>query len=170
MSNDNSQELEQTRLALQMLAEISQFKAGFLGRISHELRSPLSSLLSLHQLILSDLCEDPAEEREFIQQSYNAATKLMKLLDEIVTISKIEAGKQALQIETLSVNDCLLECYQLTYLQAANRGIKLEITENDQELYLQADQKRLQQALVMLTDSTIANLEEGSIRISAIYI
>jgi signal transduction histidine kinase len=167
MINDHSQELEQTKLALQMLGEISQFKAGFLGRISHELRSPLSSLLSLHQLILSDLCEDYAEEREFIEQSYQAASKLMRLIDELVTISKLEAGTQALDIEALAVSQCLRKCHQSTYLQAANRGVKLEITQTNQEIYIRADRRRIEQALVMLTDSTIANLAEGTVRISA---
>ena len=73
------EELKQTELALQMAAQMSQFKGGFLARTSHELRSPLSSLIGLHQLIVSDLCDDPEEEREFVAQAYQYALKLMGL-------------------------------------------------------------------------------------------
>ena len=62
------EELKQAQLAYQMAAQMSQFKAGFLARTSHELRSPLSSMIGLHQLILSDLCESPEEQKEFIKE------------------------------------------------------------------------------------------------------
>ena len=58
-----SEQLKQTQLAYQMASEMSKFKAGFLARTSHELRSPLSTMIGTLQLILSDLCDDPAEER-----------------------------------------------------------------------------------------------------------
>lgn len=80
-----SQQLQQTQLAYFMAREMSQFKAGFLARTTHELRSPLNGLIGLHQLILSDLCEDPAEEREFIGQAHERTLKLLKLIDEILT-------------------------------------------------------------------------------------
>ena len=54
-------ELENTQIAYQMAQEINQLKTGFLGRAAHELRSPLSSLISLHQLILFDFLEDQRE-------------------------------------------------------------------------------------------------------------
>ena len=90
------QELQQTQLAYYKAQEMSQFKAGFLTRISHELRSPLSSIMGLHQLILADLCENPEEEREFIGQAHEKSFKLLKLLDEILNISKIESGRNKL--------------------------------------------------------------------------
>src|ERR671932_28169 len=74
------EELKQTKLAYEMAKEMSQFKAGFLARTSHELRSPLSTMFGTLQLILSDLCDDPAEEREFVEQAHVAALKLVKLI------------------------------------------------------------------------------------------
>ena len=116
------QELKQTQLAYQMAREISQFKAGFLARTSHELRSPLSSLIGLHQLILADLCENPEEEREFVEQAHEKSLKLLKLIDEILSVSKIESGRNKLDIETLQLAEFLQEVYNLTYLLAVNRN------------------------------------------------
>ncbi|MEQ8958292.1 MAG: histidine kinase dimerization/phospho-acceptor domain-containing protein, partial [Coleofasciculus sp. C2-GNP5-27] len=71
------QELEQTRLAYQMAHEMSLYKGGFLARTSHELRSPLSSLMGMHQLILSDLCDSPEEAKEFVAQAHTSAQKMV---------------------------------------------------------------------------------------------
>ena len=90
-------ELQQTRLAYQMAVAINHLKSSFLGRVAHELRSPLSSMISLHQLILADLCESPAEEREFIAQGQLAGCKLMAMLDEMINLSKLESGTTPLE-------------------------------------------------------------------------
>ncbi len=124
---DLQEELEQTRLAYQMAMQMSQFKAEFLARTSHEIRSPLSSLIGLHQLILSDLCESPEEQKEFINQAYNSALKLMKLIDEIVAVSKAELGTNQLYCESLPLGEIFDEVYKLTHIQAANRNLQLNI-------------------------------------------
>jgi len=103
-------ELQQTRLAYQMAVAINHLKSSFLGRVAHELRSPLSSMISLHQL-----WQDWAS---------------------------------------------------LTYLQAANRHIKLKFSPLTDEIAIIADYQRLSSALVLLVDAVIANLTSGSICIS----
>ena len=70
-SADNS--YSDLQIAYRQLLALERFKSGFLARTSHELRSPINTIVSLHQLILEDLCEGPEEEKEFIEQSKNAA-------------------------------------------------------------------------------------------------
>ena len=160
-------ELKQTRLAYQMAIQMSNFKATFLARTSHELRSPLSSLIGLHQLILSDLCESPEEQKEFIAQAYQSALKLMKLIDEIVTVAKTEYGTNRLILETISLERLFDYVYKLTHLQAANRNLKLHITSPEKPLAVYADHARLVQSIVNLIDSGISLMKEGSIEVSA---
>lgn len=161
------EELKQVQLAYQMAVQMSQFKAEFLARTSHELRSPLSSLIGLHQLILSDLCESPEEQKEFINQAYNSAIKLMALIDEIVAVSKTEYGSNQLEMESLQLSDIFTEIYNLTYLQAANRNLKLEIVPPDYSLNVRADRVRLVQSVTNLIDSGVAIMEEGKIKVVA---
>ena len=161
------QELEQAQLAYQMAAQMSEFKAGFLARTSHELRSPLSSMIGLHQLILSDLCESPEEQKEFIAQAYNSALKLMKLIDEIVAVSKIEYGSNRLNLESLQLSEIFTEINRLTHLQAANRNLELEIAAPDPSLQVFADRSRLIQLIFNLIDSGISLMSEGSIKVNA---
>ncbi|VEP16239.1 Histidine kinase [Hyella patelloides LEGE 07179] len=164
------EELKQTQLAYQMAVQMSQFKADFLARTSHELRSPLSSLIGLHQLILSDLCESPEEQKEFIAQAYNSAMKLMNLIDEIVAVSKTEYGTNKLNMESLQLASIFPEIYNLTHLQAANRNLRLKIIPPDYYIYVYADRVRLIQSITNLIDSGIAIMKEGNINLAAISV
>ena len=161
------QELKETQLAYQMAAQMSEFKGSFLARTSHELRSPLSSLIGLHQLILSDLCESPEEQKEFIAQAYQSALKLMKLIDEIVTVAKTEYGTNRLILESISIAELFDYIHQLTRIQAANRNIKLNIISPAENLYVYADHARLVQSIVNLIDSGISVMKEGIIQVTA---
>lgn len=160
------EELRQTQLAYQMAAQMSQFKAGFLARTSHELRSPLSSMIGLHQLILSDLCESPEEQKEFIAQAYHSALKLMKLIDEIVAVSKTEYGSNSLYLESLELAKIFQEIDRLTHLQAANRNLQLKIVNPDSPIFVFADRSRLIQLIFNLIDSGITLMKSGTITLS----
>jgi signal transduction histidine kinase len=160
------QEMKRIMLAYQMAKEMSQFKAGFLARTTHELRSPLNGLIGLHQLILSDLCEDAAEEREFIAQAHERALKLLKLIDEILKVSRTEYGSNKLDIQPQSLAEVLQEVHSLTYMLAANRNFTLQLLPPDPEIYVLADPRWLRQVLLNLVDTSITQMEEGSISIS----
>ncbi|HEY9862003.1 MAG TPA: HAMP domain-containing sensor histidine kinase [Candidatus Obscuribacterales bacterium] len=162
------QELEQTRLAYQMAMEMHQFKSGFLARVSHELRSPLNGLIGMHQLILSDLCDDPAEERDFLGQAHQSALNLMQLLDLILDVARLEHGSRQIQLQPLKLGQILQEVYNLTHLQARDRNIRLKLLPIPEDIYVQADPKWLQQTLVGLVDTSIRLTTEGTIRLSAI--
>ncbi|MDY6782600.1 MAG: histidine kinase dimerization/phospho-acceptor domain-containing protein [Cyanobacteriota bacterium] len=161
------EELQQTQVAYDMAVQMSQFKAGFLARTSHELRSPLNSLIGLHQLILSDLCDSPEEEREFIHQAHQSSLKLVQLIDTIVDVAKTEYGTNRLEIVPLQLSRTLNELDYLTQLQAANRGFPIRFTPPEPDLYVMADERRLLQLLLALVDTSLAYMEEGNIEVSA---
>jgi K+-sensing histidine kinase KdpD len=160
-------ELEQTKIQCEILAQINQIKTRFLGQIAHELRSPLASLMGLHQLILTDLCESPEEERECVAQAYQAAQKFLKIIDDIVNVSKIESGTIPLNLEKISLKQLFTDLHQLTHLQAANRNLKLEIRCLSSDLYVVADYQRLLSVLFLLIDGVISRQERGTIQVLA---
>ncbi|KYC38701.1 histidine kinase [Scytonema hofmannii PCC 7110] len=160
------QQMKQTQLAYYMAREMSQFKAGFLARTTHVLRSPLNGLIGLHQLILSNLCEDPEEEREFISQAHERALKLLKLIDEILNVARTEYGTNKLNIQPLSLVDILQHLHEVIYMLAENRNYPLLMSPPDPEIYVLADPYWLHYVLVNLVESCIAQMEEGSLRIS----
>ncbi len=162
-----SDQLKQTQLAYRMALEMSQFKAGFLARTSHELRSPINSIIGTLQLILSDLCESPEEEKEFIQQAYGSALKVVGLLDEIIQVAKTEHGTEKMNIQPLLLAEMFEEVEDLTHLQAVNRSIRLKFQKPDLQVRVLADRPRLRQVLVSLVDTAIAQMEEGVIKVSS---
>ena len=162
------EELQRTQLAYQMACEMSQFKAGFLARISHEIRAPLNGLIGLHQLILADLCESPEEEREFVQQAHTAALKLIKLLDDILDVARTEYGSNQLTLQPISLADVLTEVHHLTSLQAANRNLPLKIQIPNPDITVLADRRWFNQVLLNLVDTPLrlmGNAGEGSLEL-----
>jgi len=160
-------QLKQTQLAYLMAKQMSQFKGGFLARTSHELRSPLNSLIGLHQLILSDLCDDSAEERQFVSQAHQSALRLVKLMDEVLNVARVENGTNKLEIQPLQLSFVLEEAYNITYMVAANRNYRLQLTAPDPEIYILADPQWFRQVILNLIDAAISHMEQGNIDISA---
>jgi signal transduction histidine kinase len=162
-----SAQIQQLQCEAGSIADMMQFKAGFLARVSHEIRSPLSNIISTHQIILADLCNDPAEEREFLEQANVSALKMVGLLDEIFKVAKIERGTLPLKIERLSLETMFEEVYCLTYLQAADRNYPFNVEFPDTDIDLEADFKMLRQILVHLIQCTIEAMDGGTINFSA---
>ncbi|BDA68687.1 two-component sensor histidine kinase [Rivularia sp. IAM M-261] len=157
-------------LAYSLATEMSQFKAGFLARTTHVLRSPLNGLIGLHQLILSDLCESPEEERQFIADAHERALKLLKLIDEILNVARAERSNNCLNMQPQSLNELLQEVHDLIYMLAENRNYPFKISLPDSEIYVLTDIKWLRQVLIILIETVIAQMEiqmeEGSIYVS----
>ncbi len=158
------EELKQTQLAYQMAAQAIEFKSGFLARTAHELRSPLTSLIGLHQLILNDLCENPEEERDFISQAYESAKKLMAIIDRIVAVSQVEYGSMALDLVAIDLLSLLEEVDSLTNLQAANNRLPVKILLPKKQVNVLADRSRLLQVIVTLIDTGISIMRKNSIQ------
>ncbi len=165
--NDLAMQLQQSQLACRLAQEMARFQAGFLGRVAHELRSPLNQILGIHQMILADLCDSPAEEREFLAQSQAAAQQLLQLLSRVSDLSKLAYGTEKLEIQPLQVQALFQNVADRTYLQFANRNLHLQVAEVDPNWYVLADQGVLLQVLVNLVETPIAHLEHGTIAIAA---
>ncbi|MBW4434166.1 MAG: HAMP domain-containing histidine kinase [Pelatocladus maniniholoensis HA4357-MV3] len=161
------QQIKQTQLAYEMAREMSQFKAGYLARTTHVLRSPINGLIGLQQLILANLCEDPEEEREFIKQAHDRTLKLLKLIDEILTVARLEHGTNKLDLQPRSLTELLQEVYDLTYMLAENRNFPFKVLLPESDLKVVVDSRWFKQVLINLIESAIAQIEEGNIYISS---
>ncbi len=147
---------ENLQLAYQRLLALERFKSGFLARTSHELRSPINTIVSLHQLILEDLCEGPEEEQEFIGQSKAAALKMLALFDQIAAVSKLDIGREPPKLENVDLSFLLPEVEMLTTLQAANQNIRYTVDAPTEALEIYTDAKWLKNVLTSLIQDGIA--------------
>lgn len=167
LTNASLDPVKQLQLAYQMATEMSQFKSGYLARTSHELRSPLNGLIGMHQLILSDLCDSPEEEREFLAQAHTSARKMVEVLDRVVDAARVQHGTTQLTIQPIPLTQIFQEVYNLTQLLAKDRNVGLHMQPPDPDIYVQVDHLRFRQILLHLVDSAILRLPEESITVSA---
>ncbi len=107
------------------LERVNRLKDEFLANTSHELRTPLSAILGFLRIVLDKLCSDPAEEREFIQNAYDSASTLLKLINELLDTARIEAGKVELNLVKVEVSQVFEEVKKLSQMQAAQKGLRL---------------------------------------------
>lgn len=152
-------------LAYATLVIQERFKSGFLARTAHELRAPINSMVGLHQLILEDLCESPAEEREFIEQARDSAMKLLQRLDTLIAASKLDSGREPPKLTPLSVAELLQVVENLTLLQAANHNLRLTVTLPEDTVSVQADGRWLRSLLVGLMEDTINHTPSGFVKL-----
>jgi CDP-diacylglycerol--glycerol-3-phosphate 3-phosphatidyltransferase len=161
------EQLHQTNLAYHMAVEMGQFKAGFLSRTAHELRSPLNSILGTHQLILSNLCDDPVEEREFMNHAYQSTLQMLEMLDTVLQVARVEQGRTQPDIQPTSMSELLQEVAQLTTLLADDRSLKVDVLLPEPDFAILTDPTWLRQVLLHLVNSAILTLSSGTIRLSA---
>jgi len=145
----------------------SQAKTEFLSRMSHELRTPMNSILGFAQL-LEISQKDPLTQgqRDRVLQIVDGGNHLLNLINEVLDISRIEAGRLQVSPEPVRVLDALREVYGLAVPLAEPRHIQIELKEPDGKLYLVADQQRLKQVLLNLLSNAVKyNRRRGKVSI-----
>ncbi|ABB58272.1 sensor histidine kinase [Synechococcus elongatus] len=150
-------ELKQRLLNSELQAALAQFQAGYLARAAHELRSPLSTLMSLNQLILADLCESPAEERVAVQRSQIAARRLLQLLDQLIVVSQWQSGRLPLRFEDLAIAPVLTRLQTVLQPIAAGRNLALHWPTDWSTLpMVNSDRRALEHCLLHWLQAAIA--------------
>ncbi len=143
-------------------------KSSFLSQMSHELRTPMNSILGFTQLMQMDP-ENPLNE----PQSYNlervvsAGNHLLALINEVLDLAKIEAGKIELKMEPVSMQKILQEVVSLSQPSALKNNVLLNITSLQQpDVFINGDYLRVKQVLLNLVSNAIKfNKPEGSVNV-----
>jgi signal transduction histidine kinase/ActR/RegA family two-component response regulator len=170
-----NREIEMARLGLeekaQQLAQASQYKSEFVANMSHELRTPLNSMLLLSRL----LAENPdanlsAKQIEFAQTIYNAGSDLLALIDDILDLAKIEAGRMDVEPGEVTFGDIRSYVEQAFAPQAEDKDLEFTVTI-DPALppAIITDPQRLQQILRNLVSNAVKFTDAGSVELSLGY-
>ncbi|MDO8670322.1 MAG: ATP-binding protein, partial [Dehalococcoidia bacterium] len=123
--------------------------------MSHELRSPLNAILGFAQLMESDSPPPTPGQAESIAQILQAGWHLLKLINEILDLARIESGKLSLSPEPLSVADVMRECQAMVESEAQKRGISMTFPPFDLPYFVHADRTRVKQVLINLLSNAI---------------
>lgn len=118
------QELEQaTRIA----KEASQLKSEFLASTTHELRTPLNGIIGFLKLVLDDMADNEAEKQEFLEEAYNSALHLLNLINDILDLAKIEAGKIDLELSSVDLAEIFQSVNKFAAPQAQSKQLDFQL-------------------------------------------
>jgi signal transduction histidine kinase len=160
------QELEDAR---RQAEEASRLKSEFLANTSHELRTPLNGMIGFLKLVMDGMADDPEEQMEFIQEAYRSAVHLLSIINDILDIAKIEAGKMQLDVTLVRLDDLLTDVENFTRTQAQQKGLSFEIRTpvTRDEVILYGNYQRLLQVMLNVVGNAIKFTHEGGITITA---
>ena len=156
-------ELQNAKVAAE---KANRSKSEFLSSMSHELRSPLNAILGFAQLMESDSPSPTAGQKESIDQILQAGWHLLKLINEILDLAKIESGQLSLSLESVSMGDVMVECRRMIEGQAQKLGIRMSFPRFEVACFVHADRTRLKQVLINLFSNAIKyNSENGTVEV-----
>lgn len=153
----------QLRQAKEKAERANRAKSEFLSQMSHELRTPLNAILGFGQILEGETSGEQLEQVRYIMR---AGWHLLDLINEVLDMAKIEAGKLSLSIEPVSVSELVAECQELVRPMLAKNNIELQIDLPPTPVTVQADRVRLKQMLLNLASNAIKyNRPQGRVRI-----
>jgi len=160
---------KELKYALEAAEIANKAKSEFLSSMSHELRTPMNAILGFAQL-LNFNPDKPltTEQKNCVDQILNGGQHLLALINDILDLAKIEAGKVDLFIEEVDPNIIVEECLSMVTGIAAERGIKISIPEKSHKIpMVKADEIRFKQILLNLMSNAIKyNNENGHVSIA----
>jgi signal transduction histidine kinase len=148
------------------LAEASQHKSQFLANMSHELRTPLNAIIGVSEILRED-AEAAGQDLEPLDRVLGAGRHLLALINDILDLSKIEAGRMELQLETFALPPLIANVVKTIEPLAAKNANHVAVRCDATIGTLRADQMRLRQALLNLMSNANKFTERGTISIDA---
>jgi signal transduction histidine kinase/CheY-like chemotaxis protein len=143
--------------------EANEAKSGFLANMSHELRTPLNAIIGFSRLLISDRKEPPSErQKDRLNEVIKGGHHLLELINEVLDLAKIEAGKVTLSLEDVRLEKVFEECLALTQILAEQRDVKITAPSERSDLpAVQADYTRCKQVVVNLLSNAVKYNRDG---------
>jgi light-regulated signal transduction histidine kinase (bacteriophytochrome) len=158
-----NQELNTARTVAE---EATRLKSDFLSSTSHELRTPLAATLNYLKLLKEGFYDNEEELKEYINVAYHSAENLVAIINDVLDIAKIEAGRMNVNLESIHLQSLLEEQQNLFRIESRQKGIPLVIECKVQNVY--ADTMKLKQVLTNLISNAFKFTTSGEIRLQVV--
>ena len=163
---ENTQKLltseHQIKQAMQEATTANKAKSIFLARMSHELRTPLNAILGFTNILQKSM-NATTVEKENLNVIKRSADHLLNIINEILELSKIEAGKMELSLKNFNLFELIKEIEDIFAFRCENKGLKFKIETLNLPKYIKADEQRLRQILINLLGNSLKFTNEGEI-------
>jgi signal transduction histidine kinase len=148
--------------AIAQLESASRHKSDFLANMSHELRTPLNAIIGFSEVLLERMFgEINAKQKEYLQDILSSGRHLLSLINDILDISKVEAGRMELQPGTFDLRFVLLNAVSLVRERATRQGITVELEVDQSVGAIEADERRVKQILFNLLSNALKFTPSG---------
>ncbi|MGD2148603.1 MAG: response regulator, partial [Anaerolineae bacterium] len=150
------------------LREVDRLKSQFLANMSHELRTPLNSIIGFSRVVLKGI-DGPItdRQREDLEAIHSSGQHLLGLINDILDVSKIEAGKMELDFETVDLREMINGVMSTAVALMKDKPIELQRAISDSLPLITADERRVRQILLNLVSNAAKFTEEGFICVGA---
>jgi len=165
-SEENKRKAEELAVARDQALEADRIKSEFLATMSHELRTPLNSIIGFTGIIMKGIAGEINDEQKKQLAMVNGSAKhLLSLINDILDLSRIEAGKMELSMKKIKLKEIISEVAQILSPSIFQKGLKLliEIPEEIPEIY--SDRKKVFQILLNLVNNAVKFTDKGEIKI-----
>lgn len=153
--------MEQEILEKEKVEESNRLKSAFLANMSHEIRTPLNAIVGFSALLATT--DDLEEKKEFVEIIENNNTLLLQLINDILDLSKIEAGTLDFVYSMVDVNDLLNSIEQSTRMRPHAEGVEIVFEERLPECVIYTERNRLTQVLTNFLNNALKFTEKGKV-------
>ncbi|MBD2620657.1 two-component sensor histidine kinase [Microcystis flos-aquae FACHB-1344] len=141
----------------------NQLKNQFLANTSHELRTPLNGIIGSIRCVMDGFCNSEQEEKEYLQQADNAAVHLLEIIDDILSIAKIEAGKLSVNLEPVDLHQIINEVINLQTASLQRKHLKFNLLFCPEIPIVYADTTKFKQVILNVISNSIKFTDTGTI-------
>ena len=159
---ENVRLLRDLEVANRQLEVASQHKSEFLANMSHELRTPLNAIIGFSEVLTDRMFGELNEKQEeYLKDIYASGTHLLSLINDILDLSKIEAGRMELELTDFDLPTALDNALMLVRERAGRRSITLQTSVDERLGQIQADERKIRQVVLNLLSNAIKFTPEG---------
>ena len=150
------------------IKRMEKVRSEFLGNVTHELKTPISSISGYIETLLEGAIKDENVNIDFLKRALENVKRLEELVTDLVEISRIETGELQMNYDYFNIYTLLNDIYKDAKQRNSNKNIKIQIEVPDKKLFIYGDEGRLEQVIDNLIANSMRYTDQGHIRIKVL--